>query len=300
MKRLLLVGGVVGLIVAAAVLGDNSRPAKGGSDEASRAAAIKLFQSLDESQKKLALNDFDDKERRVEQFPPVERPGLPFDKLTAEQKSLAAEAIRAMTSDYGAERCLAVLKQTGGNRQYLNFFGEPAADKPFAWRVATHHLTMLYAEFGKDKAEEFGPVLLGGNPVNQLWDDEEKLAMELFQSLSDEQKKKISGKGGSGAPIGKEGLKIADLDGKSKDLAKALLQKRLDVFSADRRRILESLIERDGGTEQLRITLWGDLSKSNRDGGTPNWKIGNHRLLFDWQTAGRNHIHMTVRAKAKA
>jgi hypothetical protein len=300
MKRLLLVGGALGLIVAAVVLGDNSKPGKGGSDEAARAAAVKLFQSLDESQKKLALKDLDDKERRVEQFPPVERPGLPFDKLSAEQKALAAEAIRAMTSDYGAERCLAVLKQTGGNRQYLNFFGEPAADKPFAWRVATHHLTMLYAEFGKEKTEEFGPVLLGGNPVNQLWDDEEKLAMELFQSLSDEQKKKIAGKGGSGSPIGKDGLKIADLDGKSKDLAKALLLKRLDVFSTDRRRILESLIERDGGIEQLRIALWGDLSKSNRDGGTPNWKIGNDRLLFDWQTAGRNHIHMTVRAKAKA
>jgi hypothetical protein len=300
MKRLLLCGGAVGLIVAAVVLGDNSRPAKGGSDEAARAAAIKLFQSLDENQKKLALKDLDDKERRVEQFPPVERPGLPFDKLSAEQKALAAEAIKAMTSDYGAERCLAVLKQTGGNRQYLNFFGEPTADKAFAWRVATHHLTMLYAEFGKEKTEEFGPVLLGGNPVNQLWDDEEKLAMELFQSLTDDQKKKIAGKGGSGSPIGKDGLKIADLDGNSKDLAKALLQKRLDVFSADRRKILESLIERDGGIDQLRIALWGDLSKSNRDGGTPNWKIGNDHLLFDWQTAGRNHIHMTVRAKAKA
>ncbi|HEV3145011.1 MAG TPA: DUF3500 domain-containing protein [Gemmataceae bacterium] len=300
MKRLVLAGGVLGLLAGAVVLGDNSKPAKGGSDEAARTAAIRLFQSLDENQKKLALKEFDDKERRVEQFPPVERPGLPFDKLTMEQQALAAEAIRAMTSEYGAERCLAVLKQTGGNRQYLNFFGEPSPGKPFAWRVATHHLTMLYAEFGEAKSEEFGPVLLGGNPVNQLWDDEEKLAMEFFQSLTEEQKKKVAGHGGSGAPIGKDGLKIADLEGKPKDLAKALLQKRLDVFSADRRRILESLIERDGGMEQLKIAVWGDLSKSNRDGGTPNWKIGNDRLLFDWQTAGRNHIHMTVRAKAKA
>ena len=65
-------------------------------------------------------------------------------------------------------------------------------------------------------------------------------------------------------------------------------------------RLRKRPFQRDGGVEQLKIALWGDLSKSNRDGGSPNWKIGNDRLLFDWQTAGRNHIHMTVRAKAKA
>src|SRR5262249_29213479 len=129
MKRLLLLAAALGLLAAVAVLGDNSKPGKGGTDDASRTVAVKLFQSLSEEQKKLALKDFDDKDRRTEQFPPVERPGLPFEKLTAEQKALATEAIRAMTSEYGAERCLAVLKQTGGNRQYLNFFGEPGKDK---------------------------------------------------------------------------------------------------------------------------------------------------------------------------
>jgi hypothetical protein len=300
MKRLLLLATALGFLTVALVLGDNAKPGKGGSDDAARAAALKLFQSLSEEQKKLALKDLDDKERRSEQFPAVERPGLPFDKLTAEQKALANDAIQAMTSDFGAERCLTVLKQTPGNRQYVNFFGEPAQDKPFAWRIAAHHLTLLYAEFGTNKAEEFGPVLLGGNPVNQLWDDEEKLALELYQSLTEDQRKKIAGKGGSGGPIGKDGIKIAELEGKQKDLAKALLQKRLDVFSADRRKILDTLIERDGGVEQLKIAVWGDLTKSNRDGGSPNWKIGNDRLIFDWQTAGKNHVHMTVRAKAKA
>ena len=53
--------------------------------------------------------------------------------------SIACEyAIRAMTSDYGSERCLQVAKQTGDDRKYLNFFGEPEEGKPFAWRIAAH------------------------------------------------------------------------------------------------------------------------------------------------------------------
>ena len=57
-----------------------------------------------------------------------------------------------MTSEYGAKRCLEVAKQTSEKGRYVNFFGEPSADKPFAWRFAGHHLTLIHAEFGKDKA----------------------------------------------------------------------------------------------------------------------------------------------------
>src|SRR5437016_4121253 len=116
MKRLLLFGAVAVAIGAAVVLGDNAKPAKDGTDEAARAVAIKLFASLTDEQKKLALKDLGDKERTVEQFPAVERPGLPFGKLTPEQKAMVEELISGMTSAYGAERCLTVLKQTGKDR----------------------------------------------------------------------------------------------------------------------------------------------------------------------------------------
>src|SRR5262245_64252004 len=110
-----------------------------------------------------------------------------------------------MTSEYGASRCLDAAKQTPDNRRYINFFGEPGTDKPFAWRIAQHHLTLIYAEFGKDKANEFGPILLGGNPVNKLWDDEEKIILELYAALSaDEAKAVAKGKANlnSDQPVG--------------------------------------------------------------------------------------------------
>src|SRR5262249_48838394 len=114
MKRLLLLVCVAAFAVAV-VLGQ-AKKAESSRDDAARAAAAKLFKSLTDDQKKLALKPLDDKERYKEEFPPVERQGLPFNKLTAEQKALAEDAIRAMTSDYGAERCLQVAKQTGDDR----------------------------------------------------------------------------------------------------------------------------------------------------------------------------------------
>ena len=266
-------------------------------DETARAAAVKLFQSLDADQKKLAVREFSDKERFVEQFPEVKRPGLPFAKLTAEQKAMAADVVKAMTSAYGAERCLEVAKQTSENGRYVNFFGEPVADQPFAWRIAGHHLTLLYVEFGKQKADEFGPILLGGNPVKMLWDEEEKAAIAFYAALSPEEVKQVQAKGanaGSGQPIGKAGTRIGDLGEKSAGLARKLLQKRLEVLSTDRRKKLEAVIAQTGGVDDLRIAVWGEITKSHLDGGNYHWRIGSDVVVCDWQTVGKNHIRITA------
>jgi hypothetical protein len=300
MKRLPPLGCVLLLGVLAVLVGRAEKTPS--SEEAARAAAVKPFKSLTDEQKKLALKPFDDKERYVEQFPPVERPGLPFTKLTAEQKALVDDVVRAMTSEYGATRCLEVGKQTGPERRYLNFFGEPDKDGPFAWRVAQHHLTLIYAEFGTDQVNEFGPILLGGNPVKTLWADEEKIALELYAALSAEEGRAVKAKGGagSGAAIGNAGMRIGDLGDTAKPLARRLLAQRLAVFAPDRRKVLERLIERDGGVDNLRLAFWGDASKSQHQGGSYSWKIGSPSVLCDWQTVGKEHIHMTVRGRAKA
>ena len=296
MRKLFPLAGVV-LVFGAVLLAQNKNPA--ASDDAARVAAVKLFKCLTDEQKKLAVKDLDDKERWKQDFPPVERPGLPYSKLTAEQKAMIDEVIQGMCSEYGAKICLEVEKQTPDDRRYLFFFGTPEEGKPFAWRIAMHHLTLLYAEFGKDKASEFGPVLLGGNPVNKLWDEEEKILLDLRAALSDDEVKKAAGPGGSGQDVGDKGVKIGALNDKAKPLAKKLLEKRLDVFSADRRKVLEKLIEGEGGAESLRFTLTGDATKGHLEGGNYSWKIGGAVVLCDWQTVGKNHLHLTVRGKAK-
>jgi hypothetical protein len=299
-KRLCQVGCIL-LLIGAVVVARDTRPS--ANDEAARAAAVRLWKSLTEDQKKLALCDFNDKDRYSEVFPETKRKGIPYSMLTAEQRAMTEEVVRGMCSEYGATRCLEVAKQTKDAGRYLTYYGEPEPGKPFAWRIAMHHLTLIYAEFGTDKSNEFGPVLLGGNPVKDLWDPEEKILLELRASLSEDEVKKVVKTGGkaSGAPIDdREGVKIGELSEKPKALAKKLLDQRLAVFSADRRKVLEKMIAAEGGVEALRIGLWGDAGKGQMDGGNYCWKIGGATVLVDWQTAGKNHIHMTVRGRGKS
>ena len=63
MRILLATTSSMAIIAAAALLSGAGRPET--PDEAARATAITLFKSLDEDQKKLALKDFDDKDRKA-------------------------------------------------------------------------------------------------------------------------------------------------------------------------------------------------------------------------------------------
>lgn len=298
MKPLLWVGSLL-VLVAAAVVGQAGR--EPSPDAVARAALLKLYKSLTDEQKKAALLPADDKDRYTETFPAAKRPGVTFDKLTAEQKAMVADVVKATCSEYGAKRCLEVAKQDGDGQRYVTFFGEPTDTGRFSWRFAQHHLTLVHIEFGKDTPDEFGPILLGGNPVKDLWDEEEKVLLDLAKALTDDDAKAIKGKGnsGSGAAIDKAAVKIADLSAKPRGLAEKLVAQRLEVFSADRRKVMEDLIRKEGGVGALRIALWGDATKSHKDGGNYHWKIGAGVVLIDWQTAGKNHIHMTLRGRAK-
>lgn len=270
-------------------------------DATARAAILNLYKSLSDEQKKAALQMADDKDRYTETFPAAKRLGVTFAKLSAEQKAMVADVVKATCSEYGAKRCLEIAKQDGDGQRYVTFFGEPTERGRFSWRFAQHHLTLVHIEFGEDKADEFGPILLGGNPVKDLWDEEEKILLQLYGALTADDAKAIKGKGGSGsgAAIAKDALKIGELSEKPRQLAAKLVEKRLEVFSTDRRKVMEALIKKEGGVEALRVSIWGDATRSHKDGGSYHWKIGAGAVLLDWQTAGKNHIHMTLRGRAK-
>ena len=78
------------------------------------------------------------------------------------------------------------------------------------------------------------------------------------------------------------------------------MQKRLEVFSADRRKVMENLIARDGGTENLRLAIWGAINKSHLEGSNYHSRVGSDAIVCDWQTVGKNHLHMTLRGRPKA
>jgi hypothetical protein len=286
MKRLMKLGCLALLLALALMFG------KPGQTAPAEDAALKLWTSLSADQKKEALLPFSDKERYQEVFPANERPGLPFTKLTKEQKELVDQTIQAMTTKYGAERIAKVAKQTPDNRRYLTFYGEPAKGKPFAWRIAQHHLTLVYAEFGNAAPGEFGPVLLGGNPVGTMWDEEDELFLSLFAALSEAEKEKASGK-----EKGSKGIRVGELKDKARELATKLLNKRLEVFEPEYRKNFDLQLKNDGGVENLYLLIKAkDATKSHHKGGNYYWKLAGQHVLCDWQTQGNDHLHLTVKA----
>jgi hypothetical protein len=250
-------------------------------------AALKLWSSLSDEQKKQALLPFADGERYKEVFPPVARPGLRVSKLNKEQKDLLDQAIGEVTTDYGAKRLARVVRQDSENNRYLTFYGTPERGKPFAWRLALHHLTMVYVEFGADAVNEFGPILLGANPAGDIWDEEDRLFLQLYAALSAEEREKIPGKG----------VKVSALGAKPRELAGKLLAKRLEVISPEYRKNFDTQLKRDGGADNLTLIVKAqDAGKSHHEGGKYYWRLAGEHVFCDWDVVGNEHLHMTLRA----
>src|SRR5262249_38535413 len=129
MKRILQASSVA-ILLGLVWLSQSSGGA--GAKDPSRSAALQLFESPTHEQRKQAVLPYDSKDKYVEQFPEVKRLGIAWAALKPEQKKLAEEVIAAMTSDYGAKRCLTVSKQSSEGGRYVTFYGEPSADKAFA------------------------------------------------------------------------------------------------------------------------------------------------------------------------
>lgn len=280
MQRVIPLGLVVALFGGALALSQKAPT----PEEMSRTVATKLFQSLSERQKQQAAKDWHDKNRLAIRFA-TEGTGTPIAEMSPEQRALVDELFRSMLSDFGSKRYLEM-----GGKGRVTFYGDPGADERFACRIdKNNHLTLTYAEYGKEAAGDFGPIVLGAKAAGEatVWVEEDKLALELAAAFTKEEAKLMKTKG----------LAIGELSETPRDLAVKLLEQRLAIFSPMNRKILDEAIRRDGGVDKLRIALWGDTSKSIDDGGRYHWRIVGPSFVCTWQSDGKNHPHMTLTAK---
>jgi hypothetical protein len=253
----------------------------------------KLHRSLTDEQRSACLKRYDDPDRDAENFTPGERPGLLIAKLTDEQFRMLDDSIRRFLSEEGYKEAMAVAKQShrreGLKAYYLNFFGDPAKDREWAFRVSEHHLTLVHVE--SDPAR-FGPVLLGANPPS-LWREQEEKGLACFAKLADEERKKgvLRGSAESGSALGDRGIALEELSTEAREAARAMLEARLRIFSEAQQAKLRKILE----GKKLRLAFFGDASKRCADGGRGDWKIEGPGFLCDFETS-RGHIHMTLRA----
>jgi len=261
-------------------------------------AALDLYQSLTPDQRKQVTLPFDSPERTKEVFPAGKRPGIQLRDLTDVQREKASALLRTFVSDYGWDKAQAIAKQdsTGIERFYLTYFGEPAAGKEYAWRLAEHHLTLLHVEYADGKLHSVGPILLGADP-GTLWPDEEDQLISLFGTLNAAEKEKAvkTGKSISSAPIKDAGVAVSELNTDAQKKVQEVFEGRLKFFSPAVADQINQMLQDNGGLKSQKVAFWGEATKRCADGGRWDFKLGSKNFLCDYENT-RGHIHLSVKA----
>lgn len=141
-----------------------------------------LLAELSSDQQRQIRLAFDDPWHQSWHYIPRRRPGLSVGDLSIEQQGRLWRLLAALLSQQGMAKARGVIEleqilgePTGrpGYRNpehyYLVLFGEPVADRPWAWRFEGHHLS-LSATLIPGHAPLVTPAFFGANP-NIAWPD---------------------------------------------------------------------------------------------------------------------------------
>ena len=168
------------------------------------------------------LSRLDDAQRRKMQFPVesdvwrkwqntelyVENHGLRLDEVSKEIREGVVAVLRASLSTRGFEKSLAVMRlnaflgQVIGSPEVLGewsyifcIFGQPSSLEPWGWQLFGHHLSLNCLVIGDQMV--LTPCFLGAEIVyadsgpftgTSLFEDEERLGLELLRSLETEER----------------------------------------------------------------------------------------------------------------
>ena len=172
-------------------------------------AANQFLGSLSDSQKQKAIVDFEDESRTKWHFFPstmYTREGIPLKELNDKQKDKLQELLRIYLNANGykktndaieAEGILNDLENNSAMRDtglyYVTFYGTPNKEKPWAWGFEGHHLSLNFTIDGSDIS--YVPMFHGASPAiykeKRFLKNEEDIALELVNSLDQDQKTKV-------------------------------------------------------------------------------------------------------------
>ncbi|MFK7765716.1 MAG: DUF3500 domain-containing protein [Mariniblastus sp.] len=228
-------------------------------------AATLFLKSLDEEQTKAAMFEFDDELRKDWQFIPMERKGLGLKSMKPNQHHLAMSLVQSALSHRGfstsmqimaLEQVLHEMEKQNPKRDaakyHVFFFGKPATDSTWGWRIEGHHLSISFtlvegktvvttpAFFGTNPAEVRQGKLAGLRPLGE----EEDLARSLVKKLTVEQKEKailkieapsdvINGPGRVAEPLTPSGIAATEMTEEQTKILRQLVAVYLGKFRTE-------------------------------------------------------------------
>jgi hypothetical protein len=280
--------------------------------------------SLEPGQRSKALFEFEDAERLNWHFVPRARRGLPLREMTAEQRDLAREILRAALSRRGylaASTIIElelVLREMGENPAvrdpelyYFSIFGTPSHAAPWGVRAEGHHLSLNFT-LVQDTLIATTPAFLGANPAEvrsgsrrglRVLADEEDIARDLVLSLDERQRRAaliaaetprdiVTGNAARVEPLSPIGIRVTEL----RPEQRTILVRLLDVYLG---RMAEPIAVRRRA--ELERTDFDHVAfawaGSTRKGEAHYYRIQGPSFLIEYDnTQNRaNHIHTVWR-----
>jgi len=267
-----------------------------------------------ETAKPIALRQF------VRFTPGADREGMRLMELTDAQQALVEKYVDATMSVYGADQARRTMDQEARNKKsrkdyFVTLMGDPAGK--YVFRLWEHHLTI---STGKTESElEILPNLLGshgGWEPKVTWVAEEKVAVELWKSLTDEQKKVhyVACETKSDQvpfPAAFQGELVEKLSPGQQAVTQRLFSERVRAYKPWMKARTDAIIKAHGGLGKLKLAFTGDASATCEEAGNRfAWKLTGSKFHMEFSsfptamkdrakpegngTVGDEHTHATL------
>ncbi len=295
------------------------------SGEKMIAAVVNLQEQLSPEQREQSSFNFDDAERLNWHFIPRERKGLPLKDLEGDALKSAHQLIKSGLSDTGYTQALDVMSleevlyliEQGDRAQrrerrdpgkyYLSFFGTPAKQGKWGWRVEGHHLSLNYViEDGEVIAST--PEFFGANPgyINagpgreiRVLAAEEDLVRQIVNTSTPEQLKQvwISEKAdsdirgaGESQPVVTDpvGLTQRDMSQDQQQMLAAVISEYLRNMPADVSGRRRAEIKK-AGLEKIAVAWWGGRERNEPHA----YRVQGPSFIIEYNNTqnSANHVH---------
>lgn len=267
---------------------------------------------------------FDAEQRHDWHFVPRERYGVRLKDMTLEQREAAHRLLASVLSPEGYRKATGVLQleailgaiegrpdRRDPEDYWVNVFGTPSADGPWAWRFEGHHISLNFTAAG-DELPSVTPRFIGSNPHVvrdgpfagwRLLAGEEDMARELVASLTASQRDRalilkeaprdiLTGNARRVELDRFEGIPASALDEDQRAVLRRLV--RLYVDNAD-----EAVAEHEmrridaGGFDQIHFAWAGGMEP----GEGHYYRIHGPTLFIEYDNVqgGANHVHSVIR-----
>ena len=291
-------------------------------------AASRFLESLSPDQTATATFHYDDGERLLWYYPPLNRHGLALRDMDQSQRELAHGLLGTGLTGRSNEQANLIMEheEVLGPLEveqnivtylrdpalyYWTVFGDPKGDTPWAWRMEGHHISIHFSVW-KDEVISSTPFFFGANPAEvrkgpkkglRILGDREELAFELIESLDSAQRSTavIYDK----APLdlltynatrvslpAEEGLRASQMSGTQREMLMALATEYVNQLPSD---LAEGKLKflREGGLEQIHFAWGGPVQK----GVAHYYRLHGMPFVveFDNRQDGANHIHSVLR-----